>query len=144
MECALAWTEDTSERVQSFVNGIPTPQGGAHENGMKAGLVKAVRNYLTTHNLVPRGLTITAEDVREGLVALLAVKISQPQFQGQTKERLNNAEVTPIIDGIVRTALENALNANRTIGDAIGSRVVLAARARRRSRCSARGRCRTG
>jgi len=137
MECALAWTEDTSERVQSFVNGIPTPQGGAHENGMKAGLVKAVRNYLTTHNLVPRGLTITAEDVREGLVALLAVKISQPQFQGQTKERLNNAEVTPIIDAVVRTALENALNANRTIGDAIGSRVVLAARARSASRAAA-------
>ena len=57
--------------------------------------MKAVRNYLTVHNLVPRGLTIAAEDAREGLVALLAIKIAQPQFQGQTKERLNNAEVTP-------------------------------------------------
>src|SRR5215813_7379792 len=137
VECALAWTEDTSERVLSFVNGIPTTSGGAHENGLRAGLVKAVRNYLTTHNLVPRGLTIAAEDVREGLVALLAIKIAQPQFQGQTKERLNNAEVTPVIDGIVRTALENAFNANRTAGDAIANRVVLAARARTASRAAA-------
>ncbi len=137
LECALAWTEDTSERVQSFVNGIPTTAGGAHENGLRAGLVKAVRNYLTTHNLVPRGLTIAAEDAREGLVALLSIKIAQPQFQGQTKERLNNAEVTPLIDGIVRTALENALNANRTVGDTIAGRVILAAKARSASRAAA-------
>jgi len=137
LECALGWTEDTSERVQSFVNGIPTPQGGAHENGLRSGVVKAVRNYLATHALVPRGLAVTAEDVREGLVALLAVKLAQPQFQGQTKERLNNPEVTPIVDAAVRTALENALNANRTIGDAIAARVVLAARARMASRAAA-------
>jgi DNA gyrase/topoisomerase IV subunit B len=137
LECALAWTEETSERVLSFVNGIPTTSGGAHENGLRSGLVKAVRNYLTTHNLVPRGLTIAAEDVREGLVALLSIKIAQPQFQGQTKERLNNAEVTPIIDAAVRTALENALNANRTLGDTVANRVILAARARSASRAAA-------
>src|SRR5262249_18705956 len=66
-----------------------------------------------------------------------AIKIPQPQFQGQTKERLNNAEVTPAIDGIVRTALENALNANRTAGDAIANRVILAARARSAARAAA-------
>ncbi|HZP43084.1 MAG TPA: DNA topoisomerase IV subunit B [Candidatus Binatia bacterium] len=137
LECALAWTEDTTERVYSYVNSIPTTAGGAHENGLKAGLVKAVRNYLAVHSLVPRGLSITAEDAREGLVAVLAIKLPQPQFQGQTKERLNNAELTPAIDGIVRTALENALNANRTAGDAIATRVVLAARARSASRAAA-------
>ncbi len=137
LDCALAWTEATDERVLSYVNSIPTSSGGAHENGLKGGLVKAVRNYLTVHNLVPRGITITAEDVREGVVAVLAIKIPNPQFQGQTKERLNNAEVTPVIDGIVRTAVENALNANRTAGDAIASRVVLAARARSASRAAA-------
>src|SRR5438093_1369204 len=137
LDCALAWTEATEERVLSYVNSIPTTSGGAHENGLRAGLAKAVRNYLTVHNLVPRGLTIAAEDVREGLVAVLAIKIPQPQFQGQTKERLNNTEVTPLIDGIVRSALENALNANRTTGDAIASRVVLAARARSASRAAA-------
>jgi DNA gyrase subunit B/topoisomerase-4 subunit B len=137
LDCAFAWTEDTTERVYSYVNGIPTTSGGAHENGLKAGITKAVRNYLTMHNLVPRGLVITAEDAREGLVAILAVKISEPQFQGQTKERLNNAEVTPVIDGVVRTALENMLNANRSAGDAIGGRVVLAAKARSASRAAA-------
>jgi len=60
------------------VNSIPTTSGGAHENGLRGGLAKAVRNYLTVHNLVPRGLTIAAEDVREGLVAVLAIKIPQP------------------------------------------------------------------
>src|SRR5438034_319455 len=137
LDCALAWTEATEERVLSYVNSIPTTSGGAHENGLRAGPATAVRNYLTVHNLVPRGLSIAAEDVREGLVAVLAIKIPQPQFQGQTKERLNNTEVTPLIDGIVRSALENALNANRTTGDAIASRVVLAARARSASRAAA-------
>jgi len=137
LDCALAWTEATEERVFSYVNSIPTTSGGAHENGLRAGLAKAVRNYLTVHNLLPRGLSVAAEDVREGLVAVLAIKIPNPQFQGQTKERLNNAEVTPVIDGIVRTSLENALNANRTVGDAIANRVVLAARARTASRAAA-------
>jgi DNA gyrase subunit B len=137
VDCAIAWTEDTTERVQSYVNGIPTTSGGAHENGIKSGIAKAVRNYLTTHNLVPRGLQMSAEDTREGIVAILAIKIPQPQFQGQTKERLNNTEVTPVIDGIVRTALENALNANRTAGDGIAQRVVLSAKARTASRAAA-------
>jgi DNA gyrase subunit B/topoisomerase-4 subunit B len=136
-ECALAWTEATEERVLSYVNSIPTSAGGAHENGLRAGLTKAVRNYLTVHDLLPRGLSITAEDVREGLVVVMAIKLPQPQFQGQTKERLNNAEVTPVIDAIVRTALENALNANRSAGDAIAARVLLAARARTASRAAA-------
>ncbi len=137
LDCALTWTEATEERVLSYVNSIPTTSGGAHENGLKSGLVKAVRNYLSVHSLVPRGVTIAAEDVREGLVAVLAIKIPQPHFQGQTKERLNNSEVTPVIDGIIRSALENALNANRTAGDAIASRVVLSARARSASRAAA-------
>ncbi|MEB2283313.1 MAG: DNA topoisomerase IV subunit B [Polyangiaceae bacterium UTPRO1] len=137
LDCAVAWTDEPSEKVLSYVNSIPTGSGGAHENGLKSGLVKAVRNYLTVHNLLPRGVTITAEDAREGLVAILAIKIPQPQFQGQTKDRLNNAEVTPVIDGIVRTAVENALNANRSAGDAIAQRVILAARARSASRAAA-------
>jgi len=137
LDCALAWTEDTSERVLSFVNGIPTTGGGAHENGLRGGLAKALRNYLTTHGLVPRGLQIAAEDAREGIVAVLAIKVPQPQFQGQTKERLNNAEVTPVIDAAIRVGLENALNANRTVGDAIAGRVILAARARTASRAAA-------
>jgi DNA topoisomerase IV B subunit len=138
IECALAWTEDTSERLSSFVNSIPTSAGGTHENGLKSGVVKAVRNYLEIHNLVPRGLQIAAEDVREGIVGLLSCFIPNPQFQGQTKERLNNPELTQAADGFVRSALENWLNGNRSSAEAIAARVILAARARTASRAAAK------
>jgi DNA gyrase subunit B len=138
IECALAWTEDTAERIASFVNSIPTSAGGTHENGLKSGVVKAVRNYLEIHNLVPRGLQIAAEDVREGIVGLLSCFVPNPQFQGQTKERLNNPELTQAVDGFVRSALENWLNGNRSSAESIASRVVLAARARTASRAAAK------
>jgi DNA topoisomerase IV B subunit len=138
VEVALAWTEDTAEGVSSFVNSIPTSAGGTHENGLKSGMVKAVRNYLDVHNLIPRGLQIAAEDVREGVVGILSCFIPNPQFQGQTKERLNNPELTPAVEGFVRTALENWLNGNRSSAEAISSRVILAARARTASRAAAK------
>jgi DNA gyrase/topoisomerase IV subunit B len=136
LECVVAWTEATDETFLSFVNSIPTTSGGTHENGLKSALAKAVRNYLEIHNLVPRGLTIAPEDVREGVVAILSCYLTSPQFQGQTKERLNNPETQSVVDGAVRTALENYLLANRTVGDAIAARVVLAARARSASRAA--------
>jgi len=138
IECALAWTEDTSEGVSSFVNSIPTSAGGTHDNGMKSGIVKAVRNYLEIHSLVPRGLQVAAEDVREGVVGLLSCFIPNPQFQGQTKERLNNPELTQAVDGFVRSALENWLLGNRSSADAIAARVILSARARTASRAAAK------
>jgi DNA gyrase subunit B len=134
LECVMAWTEATDETFLSFVNSIPTTSGGTHENGLKSAVVKAVRNYLEIHNLVPRGLAIAPEDVREGMVAILSCYLTAPQFQGQTKERLNNPETQSVIDGAVRTALENHLLANRSVGDAIAARVVLAAKARSASR----------
>ncbi|MGD9763717.1 MAG: type IIA DNA topoisomerase subunit B [Candidatus Binatia bacterium] len=136
VECALAWTEATDEHVLSFVNGIPTGSGGAHEAGLRSGLTKAVRNYLSVQNLVPKGVAIAPEDVREGVVAILSVYIQEPQFQGQTKDRLNNPEVTAPIDNFVRTALENHLLHNRSQANAIADRVVLAARARSASRAA--------
>jgi DNA gyrase subunit B/topoisomerase-4 subunit B len=135
-ECSIAWTESTEEHVLSFVNGIPTGDGGTHEAGLKSGLTKAVRNYLSVQNLVPKGLAIAAEDAREGLVAILSVYIQNPQFQGQTKDRLNNQEVSAPIDTFVRTALENHLLQNRTQATAIAERVILAARARSASRAA--------
>jgi len=138
IECALAWTEDTAESFTSFVNSIPTSAGGAHENGLKSGVVKAVRNYLEIHNLVPRGLAIAAEDVREGVRAILSCFIPNPQFQGQTKEKLNNPELTAVVEAFVRSSLENWLNASRSSGDAIAARVILAARARSASRAAAK------
>ena len=137
IECALAWTEATDEAFISFVNSIPTTSGGTHENGLKSAVVKAVRNYLEIHNLVPRGLAIAAEDVREGMVAVLSCYLTSPQFQGQTKERLNNPETAALVDGAVRSALENYLLHNRSVADAIAERVMLAARARTASRAAA-------
>jgi len=137
IECALAWTESTDERIHSFVNGIPTPSGGTHENGLKNGLTKALRNYLGVQNLIPKGLTVAAEDIREGLVAILSIYLQQPQFQGQTKDRLNNPEVSAPLDNFVRTALENHLLSNPSQAKSIAGRVILSARARTASRAAA-------
>jgi DNA gyrase subunit B/topoisomerase-4 subunit B len=136
LECALAWTEATDEAVLSYVNGIPTGSGGTHEAGLRAGIAKAVRNYLSVQNLIPKGLTIATEDIREGLVAVLSIYVQEPQFQGQTKDRLNNSEVAAPIDNFIRTSLENHLLQKRTQANAIAERVILSARARSASRAA--------
>ena len=122
--------------MRSYVNGIPTGSGGTHENGLRAGLGKAVRNYIDTHHLSPKGVTITAEDIREGLTGILSLFIAEPQFQGQTKDRLNNPEVAASIDSAVRPALEHWLNHNRTVAESIVARIILSARAREASRAA--------
>ena len=132
----LQWTESTEESLRSYVNGIPTGSGGTHENGLRAGLGKAMRNFIETHNLSPKGVTLTAEDFREGLVGILSVFVPNPQFQGQTKDRLNNPELTSTVDSTVRPALEHWLHHNRTVAEAIVARVILAARAREASRAA--------
>ena len=136
LELALQWTESTDEHLRSYVNGIPTASGGTHENGMRAGLGKAVRNYIETHNLSPKGVTLTADDIREGTTGVLSVFIAEPQFQGQTKDRLNNPEVLSVIDGLVRPALEQWLNHTQSVAEAIVARIILAARAREASRAA--------
>jgi DNA gyrase subunit B/topoisomerase-4 subunit B len=136
LDLVLQWTEATDEHVRSYVNGIPTGSGGTHENGLRAGLGKAVRNYIDTHNLSPKGVPLVAEDIREGLTGALSIFIQEPQFQGQTKDRLNNPELTSAIDSAVRPALEHWLNHNRSIAEAIVGRVILAARAREASRAA--------
>jgi DNA gyrase subunit B/topoisomerase-4 subunit B len=136
LECVLTWTESPEESFHTFVNGIPTPFGGTHEAGLKSAIVKAVRNYINVQDLTPKGMTITAEDTREGVVAILSLYLKQPQFQGQTKEKLGNPEVTAQIDSLVRTALENFLLHNRSQADAIAQRVILAAKARSASRAA--------
>jgi DNA gyrase subunit B/topoisomerase-4 subunit B len=136
LELVLQWTEATDEHLRSYVNGIPTGSGGTHENGFRAGLGKAVRNYIETHNLTPKGVTLTAEDIREGLTGILSVFIREPQFQGQTKDRLNNPEVLSAVDGMVRPALEHWLNTNQSIAEAIVARIILSARAREASRAA--------
>jgi DNA gyrase subunit B/topoisomerase-4 subunit B len=136
LDLALQWTQSTDEHVRSYVNGIPTGSGGTHENGFRAGLGKAVRNFIETHNLSPKGVTLTAEDIREGLVAVLSVFVPEPQFQGQTKDRLNNPEMMSAVDSQVRPALEHWLNTNITVAESIVARVILSARAREASRAA--------
>ena len=136
LDLALQWTQSTDEHVRSYVNGIPTGSGGTHENGFRAGVGKAVRNFIDTHNLSPKGVTLTAEDIREGLVAVLSVFLQEPQFQGQTKDRLNNFEATAAVDSQVRPALEHWLNTNISVAESIVARIILAARAREASRAA--------
>src|SRR6476620_3762435 len=136
IDLALQWTQSTDEHVRSYVNGIPTGSGGTHENGFRAGLVKAVRNFIDTHNLSPKGVTLTAEDIREGLIAVLSVFIAEPQFQGQTKDRLNNPELISAVDSAVRPALEHWLNTNISVAESVVARIILAARAREASRAA--------
>ena len=134
MECALQWTESTDESLRSYVNGIRTASGGTHENGFKSGIVKAIRGFMEAQEIKPKGVTITAEDIREGVVGVLSVFVREPMFQGQTKEKLNNPEMTALVENFIRPALETWLNNNRSSADQIVGRIVLAAKAREASR----------
>ncbi len=134
---ALAWTEGTDEDVRSFVNTIPTRDGGTHELGMLAAVGTAVQRFMETHDLVKKGMEIKREDVREGLTAVLAICMHEPQFQGQTKGRLNNPEIKAQVESMARPALENFLLKNKSVGDAIAARVIQAAKAREASRAAA-------
>jgi DNA gyrase subunit B len=138
VECALQWTEASEESVRSYANGIPTGSGGTHENGLKQALVKAVRGYMAAKKLSPKGVTLTADDMREGVVALVSVFLAEPQFQGQTKDRLNNPEIASVVESCVRVELEQWLLNNASTADAIVARGVTAARVREASRAAGR------
>jgi DNA gyrase subunit B/topoisomerase-4 subunit B len=137
LSLALAWTEATDEDTRSFVNTIPTRDGGTHEQGLREAVVVAVNRFMSHHELVKKGMEIKGEDIREGLVAILSIFIREPQFQGQTKGRLNNPEVRAQIVSLVRPRLEDFLLKNKSVGDAIANRVIQAAKAREASRAAA-------
>ncbi len=136
VELSLQWTESTDDLIKTYVNSVPTPDGGTHDTGLRTAVVKAIRNYISTHNLDPKGVTLTAEDIREGLVAVLSTYVHDPQFQSQTKNRLNNPEVAAQVEQLVRPALENYLNENPNWGHAVIGRIIVAARAREASRAA--------
>jgi len=137
VEAAFCWTEGTAEKSYSYVNGIHTAEGGSHEDGFRSGLGKALRNYIGVHNLLPKGMKLTGEDMREGLVVVLSVNVpgsvSQLQFQGQTKDKLNNPEVTAPVDALIKT-FENTLNSNPKLAATLVERIMLAAKARAAAR----------
>jgi DNA gyrase subunit B/topoisomerase-4 subunit B len=139
LELALQWTESTDDLIKTYVNSVPTPDGGTHDAGLRSAIVKAIRNYIATHKLEPKGVTLTAEDIREGVVAVLSAYVHDPQFQSQTKNRLNNPEVAGQVEALVRPALENYLNENPNWGQAVVARAIIAARAREASRAAKEG-----
>jgi DNA gyrase/topoisomerase IV subunit B len=136
IELALQWTESTDDLIKTYVNSVPTPDGGTHDAGFRSAIVKAIRNYIATHKLDPKGVTLTAEDIREGVVAVLSSYVHDPQFQSQTKNRLNNPEVAGQVEALVRPALENYLNSNPNWAQAVIARTIIAARAREASRAA--------
>ncbi|MEM6645100.1 MAG: DNA topoisomerase IV subunit B [Bacteroidota bacterium] len=136
-EVVLQWTEAPKEYIRSYVNGIPTRDGGTHEQGIKDAVRSAVRNYMETHELMIKKLDITADDIREGMYAVVNLFMVDPQFQGQTKDKLNNPEVKSTLSSPLRIGLEQYLNRNPSTGEAIAVRVVQAARARMASRAAA-------
>ena len=135
-EIALQWTESPKERIESFVNGIPTNDGGTHVQGLRDAVRSAVRAYMDTHDLMPKKLDLNADDIREGMVGVINLFMVDPQFQGQTKDKLNNPEARNLIVSAVRLELEQFLNAHPTTGEAIATRVIQAAKARLASRAA--------
>jgi DNA gyrase subunit B len=134
VEVVMRWSESTDFFVRSYVNGIRTHAGGTHESGFRSGITKAVKGYMDMHEIKPKGITVGPDDIREGTCAILSVFHSDPMFQGQTKEKLNNPEMAAQVEGLIRPGLETWLNNNPSIADSIIGRVVLAARARAASR----------
>lgn len=131
---ALTWLPDGGEPVaESYVNLIPTPQGGTHVNGLRGGLTDAVREFCEFRNLVPRGLRIAPEDVWDGCCYVLSVKLVDPQFSGQTKERLSSRECAVFVAGVVKDTLSLWLNQHPEIGERIAQLALANAHKRLRA-----------
>lgn len=137
VEFALQWTELPREEVLTFANGIPTADGGTHESGFRDGVADAMMNYLEAHEAIPRGVEVKRGDIREGVVGVLSVFLSEPQFQGQTKDKLNNKEIRSTVSSLTRRFVEDYMHRNQSAGNAVAMRIIQAARARAASRSAA-------
>lgn len=130
-EWALCWNTQSSENVnESYVNLIPTPLGGTHVNGLKTGLLDAVRDFCEFRNLIPRGIKLATDDVFLQCSSILSVKMQDPQFAGQTKERLSSRECASFVAGVVKDALSLWLNENAQVGEEIAKLVISNAQTR--------------
>jgi len=119
-EWAVVWLPEGGEPVaESYVNLIPTAQGGTHVNGLRMGLTEAVREFCEFRNLVPRGVRLAPEDVWDRCSYILSVKLGDPQFSGQTKERLGSRECAPFVSGVVKDAFSLWLNQHTEAGERI-------------------------
>lgn len=135
VEWALAWLPDGGELVtESYVNLIPTAQGGTHVNGLRTGLMDALREFCEFRNLLPRGLKLAPDDLWERCAYVISVKLEDPQFSGQTKERLSSRECAAFVSGVVRDAFSLFLNSNTSIGEQLAELAINAAQRRLKSR----------
>jgi topoisomerase-4 subunit B len=130
VEWALVWTAEAGQVGESYVNLIPTPQDGTHVNGMRTGLTNALREYCEFRNLLPRGVQISPEDVWDGLNFVLSAKLENPQFSGQTKERLSSRESAAFVGGVIKDSFSLWLNQHPETGDQIAELAISKAQSR--------------
>lgn len=133
-EWVVTWNPEGHIRLaESYVNLIPTSQGGTHVNGFRAGLTEAIREFCEFRNLIPRAVRLTPDDIWEGISFVLSIKIQDPQFSGQTKERLSSRECTAFVSGAVKDAFSLWLNHHTDAGETIAAMVIQNAQKRIRS-----------
>jgi len=131
---ALSWVPEGELVQESYVNLIPTAAGGTHTNGLRTGLIEALREFCSIRNLLPRGLKLAPDDVWERLSFLLSIKLADPQFSGQTKERLSSRSAASFVSGVVKDAFALWLNSHVTDGEAIARLAIDNALKRQKSR----------
>ena len=135
VEIAMQYTTSYSENIYTFVNNINTIEGGTHLEGFKRAFTKVFNDYARSHNLLKdKDANLQGEDIREGITAVVSVKVKEPQFEGQTKTKLGNSEVTGIVQSMVNEALATFLEENPNVAKAILEKCVSAARAREAAR----------
>ncbi len=134
VDWAVVWLPEGGELVgESYVNLVPTAQGGTHVNGLRTGLTEAMREFCEFRNLLPRGVKLAPEDVWERVSYILSVKIQEPQFAGQTKERLSSRECAPFVSGVVKDAFSLWLNQHTDYGERLAELSISNAQKRLRA-----------
>ena len=134
-EIAIQYTTSYSENILTFVNNIKTIEGGTHLEGFKRGLTKAFNDYARGHNILKeKDSNLQGEDIREGITAVVSVKVKEPQFEGQTKTKLGNSNVTGIVSNLVNDSLSTFLEENPSVAKAILEKCISASRAREAAR----------
>ena len=131
LDCALTWTENTSNTTaESFVNLIPTIGGGTHVNGLRSGLTEALKEFCEFRSLIPKNIKLTPDDVWQRIAFVLSIKILEPQFSGQTKERLSSRECASFVSGVVKDSFSLWLNQHTDIAEKIAEIAILNAQSR--------------
>ena len=134
VDWAIHWLLEPGELItESYVNLVPTSQGGTHVVGLRQGLLEAIRDFCESRNLLPRGIKLSSEDILENCCYLLSVKMASPQFSGQTKERLSSRECTVFISGVVKDAMIQWLHQHVEMGGRLAELVISAAQKRLKS-----------